>query len=69
MDQGVGIKPEDLPLFFEDFSKTIAQPTAGEPGHCLALAIVKWVVELQGGKIEAKSNRGRGATFTITIPP
>ena len=66
-DQGVGIKDEDLPLLFAEFSKASAQPTGGEPSHGLGLAIVKRVVELQGGKIEAKSNPGGGAIFTITL--
>jgi len=67
-DQGVGIKNEDLPLLFGEFSKASAQPTAGEPSHGLGLAIVKRVVELQGGRIDAMSNPGGGATFTITLP-
>ena len=67
-DQGVGIKDEDLPLLFEEFSKTSAQPTAGESSHGLGLAIVKRVVELQGGRIEAKSHPGGGAIFTIMLP-
>ena len=67
-DQGVGIEDEDLPLLFEEFSKASAQPTGGESSHGLGLAIVKRVVELQGGRIEAKSNPGGGAVFTITLP-
>ena len=67
-DQGVGIKEEDLPLLFAEFSKASAQPTAGEPSHGLGLAIVKRVVELQGGRIEAKSSPGGGAIFTIILP-
>jgi PAS domain S-box-containing protein len=67
-DQGVGIEDEDLPLLFEEFSKASTQPTGGESSHGLGLAIVKRVVELQGGRIEAKSNPGGGAVFTITLP-
>ncbi len=67
-DQGVGIKEEDLPLLFEEFSKASAQPTAGESSHGLGLAIVKRVVELQGGRIEVKSNPTGGAIFTIILP-
>jgi len=67
-DRGVGIKDEDLPLLFEEFSKASAQPTAGESSHGLGLAIVKRVVELQGGRIEVKSNPGGGAIFTIILP-
>jgi len=66
-DQGVGIKDEDLPLLFAEFSKASGQPTAGEPSHGLGLAIVKRVVELQGGRIEAKGRPGGGATFAITL--
>ena len=67
-DQGVGIENEDLPLLFKEFSKASARPTGGESSHGLGLAIVKRVVELQGGRIEAKSNPGGGAIFTITLP-
>jgi signal transduction histidine kinase len=67
-DQGVGIKSEDLPVLFGEFSKASAQPTAGEPSHGLGLAIVKRVVELQGGRIDAMSNPGGGAIFIITLP-
>ncbi len=67
-DQGVGIKDEDHPLLFAEFSKASAQPTAGESSHGLGLAIAKRVVELQGGRIEAKSRPGGGAIFAITLP-
>ena len=67
-DNGVGIKEDELPGIFDEFARTSARPTAGETSHGLGLAIAKRVVELHGGKIEAKSAQGAGTTITITLP-
>lgn len=61
-DTGSGIKEEDLPFVFERFYK------ASEGGLGLGLAIAKELVEAHGGKIEVKSEFGKGSTFTIYIP-
>ena len=61
-DTGAGIKPEDLPFIFERFYR------ASEGGLGLGLAIVKELVEAHGGRIEAKSEYGRGSVFTLSLP-
>jgi two-component system sensor histidine kinase BaeS len=61
-DTGSGIKPEDLTFIFERFFK------ASEGGLGLGLAIVKELVEAHGGRIEAKSEYGKGSIFTLHLP-
>ncbi len=61
-DTGTGIKPEDLPFIFERFYR------ASEGGLGLGLAIVKELVEAHGGRIEAKSEYGKGSVFSFSLP-
>jgi hypothetical protein len=67
-DTGVGIKREFLPHVFERFRQADSSTTRAHSGVGLGLAIVRHLVELHGGTIEAASDgRGRGATFTVTL--
>jgi signal transduction histidine kinase/ActR/RegA family two-component response regulator len=67
-DTGVGIKPEFLPHVFERFRQADSSTTRAHSGVGLGLAIVRHLVELHGGTIEAVSaGEGRGATFTVTL--
>ncbi len=63
-DDGAGIAPDFLPHLFEPFL------TTKETGHGvgLGLAISRGIVERHGGRIEVKSELGRGTTFIITLP-
>lgn len=61
-DTGHGIKQEDLPFIFERFYK------ASEGGLGLGLAIVKELAEAHEGRIEVKSEYGKGSAFTVYIP-
>jgi signal transduction histidine kinase len=63
-DTGIGIAPEDQAAVFEEFRQV--GPRAEGTG--LGLALTRKFVELHGGAIGVKSERGRGATFTFTIP-
>ncbi len=68
-DTGRGIPPEDLPHIFERFfrkSKSTSDRTA--TGFGLGLSIVKWIVDSHGGKIEAKSEVGKGTAFIVKFP-
>jgi len=67
-DTGVGIPTEDLPFVFERFYKTDKARTRGKTGTGLGLAIVKNIVEAHGGMITAKSQVGKGTTFSIVLP-
>jgi signal transduction histidine kinase len=68
-DTGRGIDPQFLPHIFDRFrqAETMASRTASGLG--LGLSIVRHLVELHGGVIEASSEgEGRGATFAVTLP-
>lgn len=67
-DTGQGLTPEDLAVMFKRFGKLSARPTAGEPSTGLGLAIVKKIVELHGGRIWVTSERGKGSTFSFSLP-
>lgn len=69
IDTGRGIPPEDLPHIFERFFRRSA-PTSDRsaPGSGLGLSIVKWIVESHKGKIEAKSEIGKGTSFIVKLP-
>jgi two-component system phosphate regulon sensor histidine kinase PhoR len=65
-DTGEGIDPDDLSRVFERFYKADRARRAGGSG--LGLAIVKHTIEAHGGSVSARSNLGRGSSFTFSIP-
>jgi PAS domain S-box-containing protein len=68
-DTGQGIAPEFLPFVFERFRQGDASSARQHRGLGLGLAIVRHLVELHGGMVEARSDgEGCGATFTVTLP-
>ena len=68
-DHGVGIGPAFLPYVFEPFRQADATTTRAHGGLGLGLAIVRRIVDLHGGRIEAASGGvGQGATFTVRLP-
>jgi signal transduction histidine kinase/CheY-like chemotaxis protein len=68
-DSGVGISPEFLPHVFERFRQADDSTTRQHGGLGLGLAIVRTIVELHGGSVQAMSEgEGRGATFTVSLP-
>lgn len=66
-DTGVGIPKEKLTSIFERFVQADLKITRGHEGSGLGLAICKAYVEKMGGKIEVKSEMGKGSTFEFTI--
>jgi signal transduction histidine kinase/ActR/RegA family two-component response regulator len=67
-DSGEGIAPEFLPHVFDRFRQGNATPTRTHTGLGLGLAIVRELVELHGGRVEAQSpGIGHGATFTVHL--
>lgn len=67
-DTGIGIKEEDLEAIFDSFQQVGPAQIAGYEGTGLGLAISKQFIEMQGGKIWAESELGKGSTFTFTLP-
>jgi PAS domain S-box-containing protein len=68
-DSGMGIKPEVLPYVFERFRQADSSSTRNYGGLGLGLAIVRHIVEMHGGSVEAHSaGEGQGATFTVKLP-
>ncbi|MFL5349259.1 MAG: chemotaxis protein CheB [Hyalangium sp.] len=68
-DRGAGIEPEFLPRIFDRFMQEDSSSTRVFGGLGLGLAIVRHLVELHGGTVQAESpGKGQGATFTVTLP-
>jgi PAS domain S-box-containing protein len=68
IDNGAGIKKEDLERIFEPFCQLDYTPGNGKGGTGLGLAVVKEIVERHGGQIRVESEYGRGSRFTISLP-
>jgi CheY-like chemotaxis protein len=68
-DTGAGIAPEFLPHVFERFRQADASTTRAHSGLGLGLAIVRHLVELHGGAVEAQSaGTNQGAVFRVWLP-
>lgn len=67
-DQGQGIPADELQRLFQPFSRTSVQSTGGESSTGLGLAISKRIVEAHEGRLEVKSEVGKGSTFSFTLP-
>lgn len=67
-DTGVGIPKEDLPRIFDKFYRVRTKETRQVIGTGLGLAIVKGIVEAHLGRIEVKSELGKGSVFTVYLP-
>jgi signal transduction histidine kinase len=68
-DNGRGIAPEFLPHIFDRFSQADSSMTRTHGGLGLGMAIVRHLVELHGGTVQAESEgENCGATFAVTLP-
>jgi signal transduction histidine kinase/CheY-like chemotaxis protein len=67
-DTGIGIRPEDQEIIFDEFRQVDGSVNDTHQGTGLGLAITKRLVEQQGGKISVESEFGKGSRFTFALP-
>ncbi|MCL1893220.1 MAG: ATP-binding protein [Holophagaceae bacterium] len=64
-DTGIGIKPEDLNLLFDDYAQLDMKSNYRVEGTGLGLSITKAILDLMDGTISVKSEYGTGSLFTV----
>jgi signal transduction histidine kinase len=68
-DNGIGIEPELIPSVFNLFAQAARADPGNQQGLGIGLALVKRLVELHGGEVEAHSEGlGRGSEFVVRFP-
>ena len=68
-DNGIGIGPDLLPVVFDLFTQAERTPDRAQGGLGLGLALVRKLVELHDGSVEAHSEGpGQGSSFTVRLP-
>lgn len=66
-DTGIGIRDEDISKLFHSFERVNLNETQSIQGAGLGLTLVRYLIELMGGKIEAKSEYGKGSRFSFEL--
>ncbi len=67
-DNGIGMSPEFVKQIFEPFTRAQTATASGIQGTGLGMAIVSNIVKLLGGKIQIKSEPGKGSMFMVDLP-
>ncbi len=67
-DNGMGIRPEDLSRLFVEFQQLDGGFSKRHAGTGLGLALVKRLVEAQGGRVGVRSEPGKGSVFSAVLP-
>jgi two-component system phosphate regulon sensor histidine kinase PhoR len=67
-DTGIGISAQDLPRIFDKFYQVDSSSTRRQSGTGLGLSISKQLVTAHGGEMWVNSIKGKGTTFSLTIP-
>jgi PAS domain S-box-containing protein len=68
-DTGIGIEPEMLPRVFDMFSQADRSLERSRGGLGIGLTLVKRIIELHGGSVQARSGGvGTGSEFVVTLP-
>jgi heavy metal sensor kinase len=68
IDSGPGIPEQHQPHVFDRFYRVDPSRARASGGLGLGLAIARWAVESQGGRIELESRVGQGSTFRVVLP-
>ncbi|MBC7254002.1 MAG: PAS domain S-box protein [Actinobacteria bacterium] len=68
-DRGMGISQWHLPLIFRRFAQVDRGDARRSQGLGIGLYLVAEIMELHGGKVEVRSEPGRGSVFTVVFPP
>jgi len=68
IDHGIGIAPSDVARIFDRFYRTDDARAHTKKGTGLGLAICAWIAESHHGRIDVKSEPGKGSTFTVLLP-
>lgn len=67
-DTGIGVKEKDIARIFETFNRLDMEASRNEEGTGLGLAVTHQLVGMMGGKLEVKSEYGKGSVFSFAIP-
>lgn len=67
-DNGQGLEPEKIQEMFRQFNRNTGDIFEGYSSSDLALAITRRLVDLQNGKIEVSSEKGKGNLFIVYLP-
>jgi heavy metal sensor kinase len=67
-DTGAGISADAVPHIFERFYRVDPARSSTVEGAGLGLSLAKWIVEHHHGRIDVRSEPGKGSTFTIWLP-
>ncbi|WAG63317.1 HAMP domain-containing histidine kinase [Clostridium estertheticum] len=67
-DNGIGIEEKHLEMIFDRFKQVDKSLSRNTEGTGVGLSLVKAIVELQGGSINAQSEFGKGSKFTVLLP-
>lgn len=67
-DTGIGIEPELMPRLFQPFTQSPYSVGRSRGGLGIGLSLVRRLVELHGGTVEARSEVGTGSEFTVRLP-
>jgi len=68
VDTGIGISEKNYKMIWEEFRQESEGMNRGYEGTGLGLTITKRFIEKMGGKIDLQSEKGKGSTFTLTLP-
>ena len=67
-DNGIGVPEDKMPVLFEPFVQAENAMTREHNGTGLGLALVRRLIEMQGGRVWAKSSEGKGTTLFLQFP-